>query len=127
MQGPGKTIQVISLVALLREEEQYFGPHLIIAPLSTLSNWQDEFKKWTPSIPFVLYHGIPEERQHIYRNQIMKYYRKGRPTERFPVVCTSYEMVLRDHSALSKIDWAFIVVVGNSTPRLCTTYSQIAG
>ncbi|KAH9993149.1 SNF2 family N-terminal domain-containing protein [Xylariaceae sp. FL0662B] len=108
--GLGKTIQVISLIALLREQEQYFGPHLIIAPLSTLSNWQDECHKWTPSIPFVLYHGNPQERHRIFRDKIMRHYQKGRPTQRFPVVCTSYEMVLRDHAALSKIDWAFIVV-----------------
>ncbi|KAI5921563.1 SNF2 family N-terminal domain-containing protein [Camillea tinctor] len=108
--GLGKTIQVISLVALLREQEQYYGPHLIIAPLSTLSNWQDEFHKWTPSIPFVLYHGTQPERQEMFRDKVMKHYQKGRPTARFPVVCTSYEMVLRDHAALSKVDWAFIVV-----------------
>ncbi|KAI0431634.1 SNF2 family N-terminal domain-containing protein [Xylaria sp. FL1042] len=108
--GLGKTIQVISLVALLREQEEYFGPHLVIAPLSTLSNWQDEFHKWTPTIPFVLYHGTIEERQQIFRDKIMKHYQKGAPNQRFPVVCTSYEMVLRDHAALSKIDWAFIVV-----------------
>ncbi|KAI0520811.1 SNF2 family N-terminal domain-containing protein [Xylaria bambusicola] len=108
--GLGKTIQVISLVALLREQEEYFGPHLVIAPLSTLSNWQDEFRKWTPTIPFVLYHGTIEERQQIFRDKIMKHYQKGSPTQRFPVVCTSYEMVLRDRAALSKIDWAFIVV-----------------
>ncbi|KAI1412262.1 SNF2 family N-terminal domain-containing protein [Hypoxylon sp. FL1857] len=108
--GLGKTIQVISLVALLREQENYFGPHLIIAPLSTLSNWQDEFHKWTPTIPFVLYHGTPQERHDIFRNKVMRNYQKGRPNQRFPVVCTSYEMVLRDHANLSKIDWAFIVV-----------------
>lgn len=108
---PGKTIQVISLIALLREQEQYYGPHLVMAPLSTLSNWQDEFQKWTPEIPFVLYHGTPTERQDLYKNKIMKNYQKGRPSDKFPVVCTSYEMVLRDHASLSKIDWAFIVVV----------------
>ncbi|KAI1345398.1 SNF2 family N-terminal domain-containing protein [Xylaria sp. FL0043] len=108
--GLGKTIQVISLIALLREEETFFGPHLIIAPLSTLSNWQDEFQKWTPTIPFVLYHGTIEERQRIFRDKIMKHYQKGSPNQRFPVVCTSYEMVLRDHAALSKIEWSFIVV-----------------
>ncbi|KAI1100661.1 SNF2 family N-terminal domain-containing protein [Jackrogersella minutella] len=108
--GLGKTIQVISLVALLREQESYFGPHLIIAPLSTLSNWQDEFQKWTPTIPFVLYHGTPQERQEIFRNKILRNYQKGRPSQQFPVVCTSYEMVLRDRASLSKIDWAFIVV-----------------
>jgi ATP-dependent DNA helicase len=113
---PGKTIQTISLVALLREEA-FHGPHLVIAPLSTLSNWQDEFNKWTPSIPFALYHGKPEERQDILKNKIMKHYQKGRPTSQFPVVCTSYEMILRDHAALSKVDWAFIVVV--SLSKLC--------
>lgn len=98
-------------MALLREQESYYGPHLIIAPLSTLSNWKDEFNKWTPDIPFVLYHGTPEERQDAYRTKIMRHYDKGRPSARFPVVCTSYEMVLRDHAALQKIEWAFIVVV----------------
>ncbi|KAJ2988482.1 hypothetical protein NUW58_g3950 [Xylaria curta] len=108
--GLGKTIQVISLVALLRDQEKYYGPHLVIAPLSTLSNWQDEFQKWTPTIPFVLYHGTIEERQQIFRDKIMRHYQKGSPDAKFPVVCTSYEMVLRDRAALSKINWAFIVV-----------------
>jgi len=34
----------------------------------------------------------------------------ARPTKRFPVVCTSYEMVMRDHSSLSKINWEFIII-----------------
>lgn len=99
------------MIALLRDEEQYYGPHLIIAPLSTLSNWENEFRKWTPSIPFVLYHGKPEERQAIFKDQVWKHYQKGRPTPKFPVVCTSYEMIIRDRASLGKIDWAFIVVV----------------
>lgn len=112
--GLGKTIQTISLVALLREQESYYGPHLIIAPLSTLSNWQDEFQKWTPSIPFALYHGKPEERQDTFKNKIFKHYKRtgagGSAQTGFPVVCTSYEMILRDHATLSKIDWACIIV-----------------
>ena len=35
---------------------------------------------------------------------------KGRATNDFPVVCTSYEMVLRDKNALSRIDWGFIII-----------------
>lgn len=105
------------MVALLREQESFYGPHLVIAPLSTLSNWQDEFQKWTPSIPFALYHGKPEERQDIFKNKIMKNYQKGSPTSKFPVVCTSYEMILRDHAALSRINWEFIVVV-STAPQL---------
>ncbi|KAK5991313.1 Lymphocyte-specific helicase [Cladobotryum mycophilum] len=86
--GLGKTIQTISLIALLREQEDYLGPHLIVAPLSTLSNWIDEFEKWVPSIPVIM----------------------GRPTAKFPVVCTSYEMVLLDQHNLSRISWEFIII-----------------
>lgn len=107
--GLGKTIQTISLIAKLREEEWY-GPHLIAAPLSTLSNWIAEFKKWCPTVPVVLYHGDPATREHIRDTEIMPHLTRGRPTEQFPVVCTSYEIVLRDKSSLGKIDWGFIII-----------------
>ncbi|RXG48817.1 hypothetical protein VDGE_07968 [Verticillium dahliae] len=107
--GLGKTVQVISLIALLREEE-FLGPHLVIAPLSTLSNWINEFKRWCPSIPVVLYHGTPKARQDIWAKSVKKHLKGGRPTESFPVVCTSYEMVLADKAALSKVNWGFIII-----------------
>ncbi|KAL1837091.1 hypothetical protein VTK73DRAFT_4827 [Phialemonium thermophilum] len=114
--GLGKTVQTISLIALLREQENYLGPHLIIAPLSTLSNWMDEFRRWTPSIPVVMYHGTPDQRSEIRTTKMMKHLQNGRPTDRFPVVCTSYEMVLRDRAALSKINWEFIIIVRGFSP-----------
>ncbi|TQS32678.1 hypothetical protein Golomagni_07001, partial [Golovinomyces magnicellulatus] len=108
--GLGKTVQTISLLALLREQENYLGPHLIVAPLSTLSNWMDEFNHWTPSIPVVMYHGNATQREEIFKKSMMKHLKGGRPTDKFPVVCTSYEMVLRDQHNLSRINWEFIII-----------------
>ncbi|KAK3897098.1 SNF2 family N-terminal domain-containing protein [Staphylotrichum tortipilum] len=108
--GLGKTVQTISLIALLREQENYLGPHLIVAPLSTLSNWLDEFHRWVPSIPIVMYHGTPQQRNDIFKTKIMRHLHGGRPTDKFPVVCTSYEMVLKDRAALSRINWEFIII-----------------
>ncbi|CAK7270768.1 Putative ATPase [Sporothrix epigloea] len=108
--GLGKTVQTISLIALLRERENYLGPHLIVAPLSTLNNWINEFQHWTPSIPVVMYHGTPEQRKDLFKSRLQKHLSKGRPTEKFPVVCTSYEIILRDRASLSKIDWEFIII-----------------
>ena len=42
--GLGKTLQCIAFLAFLMEKG-VDGPFLIVAPLSTLSNWQTEFKK----------------------------------------------------------------------------------
>ncbi|EKJ74865.1 hypothetical protein FPSE_04901 [Fusarium pseudograminearum CS3096] len=108
--GLGKTVQTIALIALLREQENYLGPHLIVAPLSTLSNWMDEFHKWTPSIPVIMYHGDKHGREQIFKTDMMKHLKNGRPTTKFPVVCTSYEMVLRDQHNLSRINWEFIII-----------------
>ncbi|KAI3397375.1 hypothetical protein diail_10825 [Diaporthe ilicicola] len=109
--GLGKTIQTIGIIGLLRESEDYLGPHIIIAPLSTLSNWIAEFQKWAPSIPVLMYHGNPQERQKLRSTKLFPYLdKKGKPTDRFPVVCTSYEMIIRDSSFLSRIQWEFIII-----------------
>lgn len=108
--GLGKTIQTISLIALLREKEKYLGPHLIVAPLSTLSNWVEEFQKWTPSVPVLLYHGDPAKREELRTTKITKHLENARPTSKFPVVCTSYDIILRDKNYLSHINWEFIII-----------------
>lgn len=115
--GLGKTIQTISLIALLREQENYLGPHLIVAPLSTLSNWEEEFEKWTPSVPVLLYHGTPAERKTMRSTQIFKNLAKdGRPNLKFPVVLTSPEIVIRDEKELCKVNWEMIIIVRLHNP-----------
>lgn len=109
--GLGKTIQTISLIALLREQESYLGPHLIVAPLSTLSNWIEEFAKWVPDVPVVLYHGSIAHRAELRKNKIFKNLSGNKPTAKFPVVCTSYDIILRDKKDLSRINWEFIIIV----------------
>jgi hypothetical protein len=39
------------------------GSYLVVAPLSTLNNWTAEFKRFTPDIPVLLYHGTAQVRQ----------------------------------------------------------------
>jgi ATP-dependent DNA helicase len=103
--GLGKTVQLISFLAFLRENGTN-GPFLILGPLSTVNNWVREFGFWTPRIPVVMYHGSPQVRGEIRRKQL-KGDSKG---VRFPVVCTSYEICMRDKKFLANYPWKFIVV-----------------
>ncbi|KAF2649899.1 SNF2 family helicase/ATPase-like protein PasG [Lophiostoma macrostomum CBS 122681] len=102
--GLGKTIQTIALLAHLWEKKSY-GPFLIAAPLSTTSNWVEEIKKWTPSIPVVLYHGSKDERARLRRTQL-----KHPGTDQFPVVVTSYEICMNDRKYLTGFGWQFIII-----------------
>lgn len=61
--GLGKTIQSITLLS-----EVYAagiqGPFLVIAPLSTITNWEREFSTWT-NMNAIVYHGSLASRQMI--------------------------------------------------------------
>lgn len=102
--GLGKTIQTISFLAFLREKGTY-GPFLIASPLSTTSNWVNEFHKWTPDIPVVLYHGSKQEREEIRRRKF-----KNPGSKDFPVICTSYEICMNDRKFLANYGWKFIII-----------------
>lgn len=118
--GLGKTLQLISFLAFLREQG-INGPFLILGPLSTINNWANEFRKWAPKIPVVVYHGSPAERTRIRREEM----RGDSRGKQFPVVCTSYEICLRDKKYLSKYEWRCMVVV--SRGKLGTIITQADG
>ncbi|XP_022104139.1 lymphocyte-specific helicase-like [Acanthaster planci] len=103
--GLGKTVQCIGLFAHIIKMGVP-GPFLVVAPLSTLSNWMSEFKRFTPSIKVILYHGTPEERQTL-RRELRKPSGEYRT---LPVLVTSYEIVMIDRRHLCNHLWKYIIV-----------------
>ena len=126
-----QTLQTISFSAYLREQGN-FKPFLVVCPLSVMHNWIAEYEKFAPSIPVCMYHGTPEERATL-RRTVMAHpsvslssapkAKRGRKSKKsavdevantreedFPVVVTTYDMVIRDRAHLSKYNWGYIVV-----------------
>lgn len=103
--GLGKTIQCISLVSHLISMK-FKGPFLVCAPMSTICNWMIEFKRFTPRIPLLLFHGSEAERTHL-RPLI------GTLNEDlgcYPVVVTSFEILMRERPALSRHTWEYLIL-----------------
>ncbi|KAG0164782.1 hypothetical protein DFQ28_009825 [Apophysomyces sp. BC1034] len=59
--GLGKTAQIISFLGRLLELGEP-GPHLIVVPSSTISNWLREFERFCPGLEVRAYHGSQLER-----------------------------------------------------------------
>lgn len=100
--GLGKTLQTISFLGYLRYNKGIDGPFIVIVPKSTLDNWRREFAKWTPEVNVVVLQGNKEERLEFIKETVMQ--------AKFDVLVTSFEMVIKEKSALKKIAWQYIVV-----------------
>eukprot|EP00189_Rhodosorus_marinus_P009374 CAMPEP_0184753468 /NCGR_PEP_ID=MMETSP0315-20130426/44112_1 /TAXON_ID=101924 /ORGANISM="Rhodosorus marinus, Strain UTEX LB 2760" /LENGTH=1366 /DNA_ID=CAMNT_0027232845 /DNA_START=1109 /DNA_END=5209 /DNA_ORIENTATION=- len=100
--GLGKTIQTISLLAYLKEFKDNSGPFLIVVPLATVSNWVRELEAWLPSSRKVVYRGDRNTRKQIQQHEMAQ--------ADFSVILTTYEMVIKDKSILTKWRWKYIIV-----------------
>ncbi|XP_026193651.1 chromodomain-helicase-DNA-binding protein 1-like [Cyclospora cayetanensis] len=63
--GLGKTYQTIALLAFLKEARGCEGPHLILAPKSTIGNWMAELRRFCPSLGAVKVLGEKEMRRRL--------------------------------------------------------------
>jgi ATP-dependent DNA helicase len=62
--------------------------------------------RFAPDIPCLLYHGDKTTREGLRK----KYFSKSQNSNTFPIVVTSYEIVMNDRKFLSKLQWKFIVI-----------------
>lgn len=99
--GLGKTIQVISLYAFLRESKNITGPHLIMAPKSVLITWKSEFEKIWPGCRVVDYTKKSHPRANLFQNVVSRC--------DFDVLLTRYSIAKNDAHLLNQITWRTIV------------------
>lgn len=102
--GLGKTIQVIALLAYLKEKLHNRGPHLIVVPASTLDNWDRELSLWCRHLDVLVYHGSQKER-HETRIRILD------GDLSFEIILTTYNMVFSedDKKLFKKYKFQYIV------------------
>lgn len=78
------------------------GPHLVIAPNSTLKNWSNEIKRFCPSLKSVVLIG-----DKTARSETLEYMKVRK---NWDVCVTSYEMVVREKGPLKRYSWKYVVV-----------------
>lgn len=106
--GLGKTVQSISLMAYLAETHNIWGPFLVITPVSTLHNWQQEILKFAPELKPLPYWGSQTDRRVLrqFWNR-KKLYSREAP---FHVLVTSYQLVVTDERYFQKVKWQYMVL-----------------
>jgi len=98
------------------------GPHLVMVPKSTLSNWINEFAHWCPSLRTVRFHGSKEERAEI-AQRVLKPASKAENRD-WDVCVTTYEVANLEKSILAKIAWRYLII--DEAHRLKNEASQFS-
>ncbi|GET89312.1 helicase-like protein, putative [Leishmania tarentolae] len=98
--GLGKTAQVSAFLHTLKQLHNIDGPHLIVAPLSTLTSWTRELARWAPQLRVVKYHGELRTRSAI---------RSGHHN-RHAVFVTTPALLHLDKRFFRKRAWVTVVV-----------------
>lgn len=93
--GLGKTMQVITELLYLKANGSL--PTIVVAPISLLINWQNECKKFAPSLRTIIHYG--NNRTGNYRDLL-----------EYDVVITSYTTIVSDIYMLNMITWQLVVL-----------------
>lgn len=93
--GLGKTMQ--ALYVLTHNVRRTSWPNLVVAPSSTLANWEREIGRFSPSLTLYVHAGSR---------------RSGDPNllRSSDIVLTSYDIVVRDRYLLEMIEWGVVVL-----------------
>ncbi|KAG6820380.1 hypothetical protein H0H93_001351 [Arthromyces matolae] len=107
--GLGKTVQSISLLTYLAETHDIWGPFLVVAPASTLHNWQQEITRFVPGLKALPYWGNVKDRATLRKFWSKKdiTYNKDAP---FHVLVTSYQLVTQDQQYFQRIKWQYMIL-----------------
>ncbi len=91
--GLGKTVQALAAMLLMAEN----GPSLVIAPVSVLANWEDEARRFAPTLR--VHHFGPGDRDETLKE-----------LGAFDLVVCSYGLLPAEIDKLEKIDWQMVVL-----------------
>ncbi|RXG49011.1 hypothetical protein VDGE_04707 [Verticillium dahliae] len=107
--GLGKTVQSISVMAYLAEKYDIWGPFLVVAPASTLHNWEQEIRKFVPEFKILPYWGSAGDRKVLRKFWDRKHvtYKKEAA---FHVCVTSYQLVVSDVAYFQKMKWQYMIL-----------------
>lgn len=113
--GLGKTIQVLAVILSYIENTEKRMPNLVICPSSLSLNWEDESKKFTPTIKTMVISGSSEER----RNKIEK-------INDYDLVITSYELLKRDIEIYEEFNYQFRYLIADEAQYIKNNNTQNA-
>ena len=120
--GLGKTLQILYFIEWHHQNNNDNKPYLIVAPVSLLENWENEYQKFfSPrNLPLLKLYGsvsLTKENNHIQNQQ------DARRLQSKQIILTNYETVRSYQISLGLVDFAVIAL--DEAQKIKTPGTQI--
>lgn len=93
--GLGKTLQILAFLASLKNKTPKTS--LVVVPTTLIFNWENEIKKFYPTLKVMFYYGVNREKDEKIFNK-------------FNLVITTYGLMVNDIEMLSKAKFNYIIL-----------------
>ncbi|HEY0298013.1 MAG TPA: DEAD/DEAH box helicase, partial [Arachidicoccus sp.] len=94
--GLGKTIQTLTFLSYLKTKSESFKA-LVVCPTSLLYNWENEIKKFTPSLSYFIHHGATRSYSKIKNEDI-------------DIILTTYGTLRSDIKDFVEISFTYVIL-----------------
>ncbi len=94
--GLGKTVQALSMMSHYEKQEGFLKA-LVVCPTTLIYNWENEIKKFTPSLTWHIHHGSMRTRDH-------------KDFENHNITITTYGTLRSDIQLMMKILFDYVVL-----------------
>lgn len=103
--GLGKTLQLLYFIEWHSQINNHSKPYLIVAPVTLLENWENEYQKFftTQTLPLTLLYGATEMSKHFNKQEVEWLQRKQ-------IILTNYETLRTYQFNLCAVDYAVVVL-----------------
>lgn len=106
--GLGKTIQTITYLGWMKYVQGISGPHLIVVPLSVLTNWVNEFSRFLPQMRILRLHSADKAERERLKQELVTGL-----ADKWDVVITTYEMAKNpsmSYTLVQSLHWRVLVL-----------------
>ncbi len=113
--GLGKTVQVLALVLSYLKQETSAKPSVVVCPSSLTLNWDNEVKKFAPTIKTLVIRGSAEERNMQIRS-----------ISDYELIITSYDLLKRDIEVYEELNYEFKYIIADEAQYIKNNHTQNA-
>ena len=113
--GLGKTVQMLAVILEYKQKTTEYKPSIVVCPSSLTLNWDNEIRKFTPTLKSLVIRGNSDERE-----------KQIKSIKKYDIIVTSYDLLKRDIDIYKELNYEFKYIIADEAQYIKNNNTQNA-